>query len=217
MKASYFVLMALVLASCGTSPEHLTATAVMAQAQTQTAAPSLTPTLTPTATPRPTSTPTSTPTPKPTLTPTPTPAAIGGIIKFGPLEITLLNIETHSQIVPGGYYYYYANPGYVFIELSILVRNTETTPVEMRMKHLFIVEENGDKWFANFGTSKTVEVGKSFNPINIRLTDTVNTGEENISFEKDTYLRLIFSAKDNQSILFAIQNSPQFTFDVNKK
>ena len=217
MKALSIVLMALLLASCGTSPEHLTATAVMAQAQTQTAAPSLTPTLTPTSTPQPTSTSTSTPTPKPTNTPEPTPASIGETIKFGSLEITLLQIETHSHVVPGGYYYYYAKAGYIFVELGVLVRNTGATPVQMRMKNIYIIDENGDKWFANFGTSKTVEVGRSFNPITISLSDYVNSGEEIITFEKDTYLRLIFSAKENQSLFFGMQNSPQFTFDVKKK
>jgi hypothetical protein len=217
MKTLPIVLMALILTGCGTSPEDLTAIVVAAQAQTQTAAPSLTPTFTPTFTPQPTSTSTPSPTPTPTNSPEPTPAFVGGTINYGALEITLLHVETHSHIVPGGYYYYYAKSGYIFVELGVLVRNTGTTPIKMYMKNIYIVDENGDKWFANFGTSKTVEVGKSFNPISLSLSDDVNSGEENISFEKDTYLRLIFSAKDNQSLLFGIQNSPQFTFDVNKK
>jgi hypothetical protein len=217
MKTLSIVLMALLLVGCGTSPENLTVTAVVAQAETQAAAPSLTPTFTPTFTPQPTSTSTPSPTPKPTNSPQPTPASIGGTINFGPLEITLLHVETHSHIVPGGYYYYYAKSGYVFVELGVRVRNTGATPVKLFMKDIYIVDENGNKWFANFGTSKTVEVGKSFNPISLSLSDYVNSGEENISFEKDTYLRLIFSAKENQSLLFGIQNSPQFIFDVNTK
>jgi len=218
MKALYTVLMVLLLAGCGTSPEHLTATVVMAQAQTQTAAPGLTSTFTATSTPQPTFTLTLTRTPTPTNTPEPTPATIGEIIQFGPLEITLLQVENHSQIVPGGYYSYYAKPGNIFVELGVLVRNTAATPVSMYMKNIYIVEENGDKWFASFGTSRIVEVGKRFNPIiSIRLSDIANTGEENISFEKDTYLRLIYYVKDNQALRFGILNSPQFTFDVNKK
>ncbi len=217
MKAFYIVLIVLILAGCGTSPEHLTATAVMAQAQTQTAAPTLTPTFTPTSTPKPTSTSTSTPTPKPTNTIEPTPASISETVKFGSLEITLLRVETHSHIVPGGFYYFYAKEGYVFVELGVLVRNIETTPVKMFMKNIYIVDENDDKWFANFGTSRTVEVGKKFDPVSIKLSDTANTGDENISFEKDTYLRLIFYVKDNQNFLFGIRNSPRFAFDANKK
>jgi hypothetical protein len=128
-----------------------------------------------------------------------------------------LKAETHSHIVPGGYYYYYAKPGFTFVELSVLVRNTGTSPVQTRMKNIYVIEQNGKKWFASFGTSKTVEVDRSYNPISISLSDIANTGEENISFEKDTYLRLIFYVADNQNVRFAIEDSPQFAFDVKTK
>lgn len=215
MKTFYRVMMTLVLAGCGASPENLTATAVMAQAQTQTAAPTLTPTFTPTFTPSPTST--STATPRPTNTPEPTPASIGETIPFGSLEITLVQVDTHSHIVPGGYYYYYAKEGYVFVEVGVLVRNSGATPVQMRMKNIYIIDENGDQWFSVFSASKTVEIGRSFNPISISLSDIVNSGEENISFEKDTYLRLIFSSKVEQHLLLAIRNSPRFAIDLPTK
>ena len=217
MKKFYLVLTALVLAGCGTSPENITATAVMAQAQTQTAAPTPTSTLTPTFTPSPTSTSTSTPTPKPTNTPEPTPASVGGSINFDTLEITLLQVDTHSHIVPGGVYYYYAKKGYVFVELGVLVRNTGVTPIRMQIKDIYIVDESGKKWFSIFGTSKTVEVGRNFNPISISLTDTVNSGEEVIVFHKDTYLRLIFTSRVEHSLLFGIQDSPRFGIDVNEQ
>jgi len=68
MKALYILLIALLVAGCGLSPEQVTATADAAQAQTQTAAPTLTPTLSPTPTL------TSTPTLTPTITPSPTPS-----------------------------------------------------------------------------------------------------------------------------------------------
>jgi hypothetical protein len=216
MKALCTVMMVLLSASCGPSPEHLTATVVMAQAQTQTAVPTRTATFTATSTPQPTSTPTRTP--KPTNTPPPTPASIGESIKFDPLEITLLLVETHSHIVPGGYYYFYAKPGFIFIDLGVLVRNTTATPVTMYMKNLYIIDKNGDKWFSNFGGAKTVEVGRLFNPLSsISLRDVANTGEEKISIEKDTYLRLVFYVQDNQRFGFAILDSPQFAFDVNTK
>ncbi len=75
MKALYIVLIAVLLAGCGPSAEQITATAVMAQAQTETAAPTFTPTATftstPTQTPTSTLTPTNTPTPTPSSTATP--------------------------------------------------------------------------------------------------------------------------------------------------
>ena len=57
MKIFHIFLIAVLLAGCGPSAERMTATAVMAQALTQTAAPTFTPTLTPTITPIPTETP----------------------------------------------------------------------------------------------------------------------------------------------------------------
>lgn len=66
MKAIHFVTICVLLVACSPAPAQLTATAVVAQEQTQTAAPTQTPTRTPTLT----STPTATP--LPTLTPTPT-------------------------------------------------------------------------------------------------------------------------------------------------
>jgi len=225
MKALYIVLIGLFLAGCGPSPVQLTATAVMAKAQTQTAAPTLTltptctPTLTPTSTP--TSTLTPTPTPRPTNTPTPTPAAIGNKVKFDylPIEITVLWAQTHSHVVPGGSYYYYAKTGYTFVELGVLVRNTETKPVNMVMKDIFLLQDNDSTttFFPYFSASKTVEVDTRFAPLSLKIPDTLNTGNENISFEKDTYLRLIFYVKDNHDFFFGILNSPKITIDVKNK
>lgn len=61
------ILVCFALTACGPSPEQLTATAVVAQAQTETAAPTKTPTQT--STPTRTPTPTSTATPRPSATP----------------------------------------------------------------------------------------------------------------------------------------------------
>lgn len=61
------VLLCFALTACGPSPDQLTATAMVAQAQTETGAPTKTPTLTSTPTATPTRTPT--PTPRPTSTP----------------------------------------------------------------------------------------------------------------------------------------------------
>jgi hypothetical protein len=83
MKHSTFILIlvAIVLTACGPSAEQMTATAILAQAQTQTAAP------TQTYTPSPTSTPTLTPTvtASPTITPLPrVRAATGDVVPHDP-------------------------------------------------------------------------------------------------------------------------------------
>ncbi len=80
----YIIMIAVLLASCGPSAEQITATAELAQAQTQTAEPTLTPTTTSTitSTATVTSTPTLifTPTFTPTITRTPAPRAKNGAI-----------------------------------------------------------------------------------------------------------------------------------------
>src|SRR6266545_4115467 len=100
MKALYIILLVVLLAGCAPSAAQLTATAVKANVQTQTAAPTLT--LTPTSTS--TSTPKPTLTPRPTLTPTPVPATVGETVQYKNLEITLLDVVTHTQFMPSDYY-----------------------------------------------------------------------------------------------------------------
>jgi len=68
MKILYVMLVAILIAGCGPSAEEMTATAMIAQAQTQTAAPTKTPTMTPTMTLTPTKTLTPTNTPNLTAT-----------------------------------------------------------------------------------------------------------------------------------------------------
>jgi hypothetical protein len=200
----------ILLAGCGPSSEQMTATAVMAKAQTQTAAPTLTPTFTPTST----STPKPTATPKPTITPTPSPAAVGETVAYNDLQITLLEVVTHTHIVTGGYYYYYSKPGEIFIDMTVLVRNKRSDLVKVRMKEIYIVDETDNAWYPNFGGVQTVELERHFNPMASIKIDETYSGSEVIAFEKDTYLRLIFYVKDNQDLLFGVQGSPQFVIPV---
>jgi len=84
MKTLYIVLIALLLAGCGLSSEQIVETAVVALAQTQTAAPTLTPTLTPTATS------TIVPTLTPTATATLVPVCRPGNVVQGAIDSNLL-------------------------------------------------------------------------------------------------------------------------------
>jgi len=210
MKALYIISAVVLLVGCAPSSEQMTSTAVMAQAQTQTAAPTVTPTVTPTLTPPPT----STSTPKPTITPQPTPAPVGETVKYNGLEITLLEVATHSHIVTGGMYYYYSKPGQIFVDVAVRVRNPGSTSVVMPMKYVYIVEETGDSWYANFSGFQTVELDKRFNPMaSIKIEQTFS-GDDVISFQKDTYLRLVWYTTQNQNLLFGIEDSPQFAIPV---
>jgi hypothetical protein len=210
MKALSILLAVILLTGCVPSSEQLTVTAVEAEIQTQTAAPTLTPTFTPTFT----ASPTLTPTDLPTATPEPIPATIGDTVKYNGLEITLLEVATHSHIVTGGYYSYYSKPGQIFIDMAVLVRNPSSIAFYAAIGDLYIVEETDDAWYSNFYGFKTVDVGRSFNPLaTIQFEKTGYKGEE-IAITNDTYLRLVYYVQQNQDILFGIQDSPQFTFNV---
>ncbi len=210
-KALLLVLAVIFLLACGISSEQMTATAVIAKVQTQTAAPTLTPTFTPTAT----STPRPTATPKPTQTPTSVPVAIGGTIKYNDLEITLLKVLTHPQVVVSSHYYLDAKDGYIFIDALVLVRNRGDSASGMTMGEIYVTDEDGKIWMPSFGGSQTVKLEKSFNPMTIIKWNRYS-GSEVVTFEskKDTYLRLIWPVREYQNLLFGIRYSPQFAFSI---
>ena len=204
MKVLSIVLVLVLLAGCAPSSEQLTVTAVMAQAQTQTAAPTLT------ATPPPT----LTSTPRPTNTPFPTPAPIQGTVRYHRLEMTLLQVETHSHIVTSENFYYYSKPGRIYIDMAVLVRNAGANPFVVAAKDIVVSDERAEQMYPNFIGFQSVEIGESFDPMtNIRFHETKDWNEA-ITFQKDTYLRLIWYIEKNQSILFGIWGWPQFILSV---
>lgn len=222
MKAFRFafmlILSGLLLSACGPSAEQLTATAVMAQAQTETAAPTFTPTPTATVTLTPTVTVTLTPTSTHTSLPTATPSSLGATVKYrsASLEVNAMWSQTHTHIVPGGIYYYYSKPGRIYVEMGILVRNTGDKPVKYRMENIFLIDESGTTRSPDFGVTRTVDIGVSLDPAGLKIPSDPLDGDEEIIFEKDTYMRLFFYVKDKQTFIFRLFSSPPFTFDVNK-
>lgn len=214
------VLCSTLLAACGPSAEQITATAVMAQAQTETAAPTLTftPTATPTITLTPTVTATLTPTPTRTPPPTATPSSLGATVDFDQvgLKVSAMWATTHTHIVPGGRYYYYAEKGNTFVEMGVFVSNPSDKPVKYKVSDIFLIDEDKRPRRPGFGAWKTVNAGIKVDPAGLKLPSDPLEGDEEISFERDTYLRLIFYVKDKQTFIFRIFNSPPFTFDINK-
>jgi len=187
-----------------------------------------------TATPVPTNTreatntplPTNTVTPKPTFTarptatkipPTPTPAPIGVSVIYDSLEITVLDVVTHSQIVTGGRYYYYSKPSETFIDMAVRVRNLKAgSPIRIQWKYIYIVEPKGT-WYPLYGVTRRMDSGKEYDPFNIAIDFEVN-GENVVEFDDDTFLRLIYYVADDpeQTLLFGIENSPQISFQIKK-
>lgn len=211
IKALFLALTVVFLLACGVSSEQLTATAAAGRAQTQTAAPTRTPTRTPT----PTSTPRPTSTSIPTRTPEPTPAAVKETVKYNDLEITLLKVITHAQIIVYSYHYYDAKDGYTFIDLMILVRNRGDNAGFTTLGKIYVIDKDGNAWYPFCGGFQAVELEKSFDPMTIIKWDQ-NSKTDVFIFEakKDTYLRLFWPVLEHQDIVFGIEDSPQFTFSV---
>jgi len=187
---------------------------------TATPLPTNTPAATNTPSPTNTATPKPTFTPRPTATkipPTPTPAPIGVSVVYDSLEITVLDVVTHSHIVTGGSYYYYSKPGDTFIDMAVRVKNLNPGhPVQVQWSYIYIVEPRGT-WYPLYGVMKQVNSGTEYDPFNIGIDYEVN-GDSFIEFDKDTYLRLIYYVVDDpqQIFLFGIEDSPMIGFQLKK-
>jgi len=179
-------------------------------------------TLAPTNTPR--STNTSLPPTATEVPPTPTPAPIGAPVVYDSLEITVLDVKNRESVhfgdVSGAWETFYKPlQGKFLIDVGVLVHNLiPGQAVHMQWKNVFVVEANGDSWYPGWGNIKTVSVDKKLDPYNIGLSSTQINGDDNIEFDNNAYLRLIFSvaADPEQDILFAINKSPVITFRVSK-
>ncbi len=183
-----------------------------------------TPTSTSTATLVPTSTSTLTPVPTntstPTNTPTPTPAPVGSAVKYESLEITVLDVKNRESVhfgdVSGNWETFYTpKPGFFLIDVGVLVRNLDPgNVVHLKWKNVYIVEESGDAWYPGWGNMKTVSSGAKVDPFSIGLSSTNIDGDQDIEFDNDTYLRLIYGVKNDpkQIILFGIYDSPMISF-----
>jgi hypothetical protein len=184
-----------------------------ALAATATSLPPNPPTPANTATAKPTSTPLPTATEIPA---TPTPAPVGVPIKYGSLEITLLAVATHDLIVPGGNFYWYSNPGDTYLDLGVLVKNTDPgNPVKIQWNQVYIVDANNDVWSPTFGDIKMVESGKKEDPFSVGINTELDSNAF-VEFDKDTYMRLIYyTAKDTKATLFfGIEGSPLISFQM---
>lgn len=214
MKAIHLLIgICFLLSACSPSAQQLTATVLAMPTDTltatQTPLPTNTATLKPTATPRPTKTP---------IPPTPTAAAIGESVLYNSLEITVLDVITHSHIVPGGLYYYYSKPGQTFIDIGVRVRNLKPgTPVVIAWENVYVVEAKDKVWYPMYGDVKQVDSGKSYDPFSIEIKTEV-IGSKTLQFDNDTYLRLIYYVADNPDhvMLFGIGNSQLIKFQIKK-
>ena len=209
VKVALLTFVVLIISGCsigGAFGSQPTATVIRSATATLT----LTPTQTFTPQPTNTSTPTS------TATTVPTPASVGAAVPYRSLEITVIGVTTHDLIVPGGLYYYYpTDRTKIFLDLGVLVKNLNPGhAVSVQWNNVVITEANGKSSQPSFADTKMVDVGKKYDPFKIGIATQVS-GNESVSFDKDTYLRLIFVVAKKQKILFGIEDSPRVIFTLN--
>jgi serine/threonine protein kinase len=183
---------------------------------------------TPTYTPRPTSTkipstptkisPTQTKT-SPTQTktsPTPTPASLGEFVKHESLEISVLDIYRHDKLIPGNGYRYWANDGYMIIDLVVKVQNIASTPTSITWNDAYVIDDTGARNDILFAGSRPAAKTEKIDPLSIDY----NTIDGAASTEiKDTvYMRIIYIIPDKpeQMVVFGIKDSPLIGFTVKK-
>lgn len=170
----------------------------------------------PTETPR--KVPTSTRTPRPTVTSTPTPAPVGVPVRSNTFEVTVLKARVLTNGVhTGDGYYWTTKPGYLFVELGVKVSNLKTgVKTSMPWQLIYVIEDNGDTWYPNWGGFKAVASGKELDPSSISVSS-IESGKDVVEFENDVYLRLIYVVTEKRptAVQFGFDESPMIEIVVN--
>jgi hypothetical protein len=199
------VIAILVLACAGQAVAEATATA----AATRTPAATSTPLPTNTATPRPTST------PDPTATLEPTPAPVGVAAANEDFEVTVVKVRKLQTVYLDKIYQWIANPGYLFLELGVKVRNLKAgSTVSVPWANIYVEDKDG-AWYPGWGAFKAVASGTEISPTSLIFAQIKNEREQ-VVFDEDVYLRLIWTIADqNPSIvLFGFDNSPMIEVTI---
>ena len=181
------------------------------------AEPTETPEPTATFTPVPTSTPTATFTPKPTSTSTPVPTptlvpVMGEPVSSENWEITVIDAIYRERIYPGGGYYYYPNPGYIFIDVGLKVKSLGSA-TSVISSDIVILDENGEAWHALWSGENVVR-SEDFDPFNIAMNPNL---DENIDISTEKYLRLVFVIYETsleEEIYFKFEDVPAVPFTL---
>jgi hypothetical protein len=182
--------------------------------------PTMTPTSTNTPIPTSTSTPSPTFTPTPTFTPslTPTPTIIpevGKPVSNDNWEITLISPLSRKRIYRGRIYYT-ANPGYIFIDLAVRVKNLQSGTNSLRSSDIVVIDGNKKRWDFIWLGRQSVTSDRVIDPFSISVEDF--RPSDSIDIEGESYLRLIYVVSDASSNLgFHFKGIPQIPFTAEKK
>jgi hypothetical protein len=156
----------------------------------------------PTATARPSST------PKPTATLVPTPAPVGETVRSESYEVTVISAKELRRVYMGNYYYY-PKAGQMFVEVVAKVKNLTGSKTSVPYRDIYMVEDTGDSWYANWAGFKAVSTGKTVEGSTIGVNDTLD-GNGTVDFEEDVFIRAIWflTKKDKTTLLFGFADSP---------
>jgi hypothetical protein len=171
----------------------------------------------PTSTPKPTSTSEPTSTPRPTATNVPpTPASLGEVVSYNTIEISVLDVYRHDNLIPGNGYRYWANPGYMIIDLVVKAQNTGTIPVSITWGDTYVLDDTGARNDVMFAGSRPAAKNKKVDPLSIDYNDV--SGSALIEIEDAVYMRIVYIIPDKpeQKVLFGIGDSPLIEFTVKK-
>lgn len=172
-----------------------------------------TPTLVPTSTPRPTFTPRPTATEVP---PTPTPASMGEAVGYKTIEITLLDMYRHDNLIPGNGYRYWANPGYMIIDLVVKLQNAGSSPASVKWSDTYVIDSTGARSDVFFAGSRAATKTQKVDPLSIDYNAIY--GDPAVEVADTVYMRIIYliTDKPEQKALFGVGDSPLIEFTVKR-
>jgi hypothetical protein len=204
-RIAFILLVALFILACNGGALAATATPVPTD--------TLAPTNTATSTPEPTST------SLPTATLVPTPAPVGVPVQSESYEVTVLKTrKLTSGVHTGDGYFWTANPGYIFIELEVKVRNLQTgVAANVPWSEVYVLESNDKAWYPNWGGFKAVASGKNVSTSGLSVSS-IEDGTVTIPFTDDLYLRVIYivAESDPTTVSFGFADSPMIEVVIKK-
>jgi hypothetical protein len=170
------------------------------------------PTATPLATITNTALPTQTSTPRPTKipkTPTVTAVPFGTAVLNDEYEVDIVKVRKLGSVYADNSHQWFANDGYLFLELGVKVTNKRGTPVSITWSDIYTFQGRGTKYYPNWGGYKEAEMGANLNPADISFKE-ITDGDEKIKYSEVLFLRVIWTVKDSNpsKVFFGFGTSP---------
>ncbi|NWF64170.1 MAG: hypothetical protein HXY38_07685 [Chloroflexi bacterium] len=124
-------------------------------------------------------------------------------------EVNVIKVRKLGSVYLDQNHVWQANPGYLFLELGVRVVGKRTGITSIPWKNIYVVDQDGNSWYPNWGGYKTASIGEKINPAEIIFAEIENE-KALISFTEAIFLRLIWTVKDNNpsTVLFGFDTAP---------